>query len=156
MEPKKANLEAVNTEVVAAEASAEADANLLDEGVSGRVSEMVGEDASESATGQSGATQQDDSKQGGPAISEKEMLRMELLKSAPAPEAMRREVLSKLEAKKNRIEVQLNRERKKANYYKVSILIRDLRSVLVMIERVAHASLEALKDFWLKVVHKFA
>ncbi len=155
MEPKKASLETVNAEVVAVEASAEAGANLLDEGVSGRVSEMVGEDASESTTGQSDAAQQDDSKQG-PQVSEKESLRMELLKSAPAPEAMRREVLSKLEAKKNRIEVQLNRERKKANYYKVSILIRDLRSVLVLIERVAHASLEALKDFWLKVVHKVA
>jgi hypothetical protein len=46
-------------------------------------------------------------------------------------------------------------ERRK-EYHLLSAAVAQLRAVIRQIEIVAHAGYEALKEIWLKVVHRFA
>ena len=158
MDSVQKKLEASSNEPVSTEVSTDAGSDLaLSEDVSGKISEMVGENARENASetkSSSSSSQKDDSFDGKPKT--REHLKEELLKSAPALPQMRREVLTQLERQKNALEAQLKEERGKKNYHRVSILVRDLRSILSLIERVAHAGAEAMKDLWLKVIKKFA
>lgn len=157
MDSQSPRLDQIPSAAQPVETSADSGADLgLDSGLSGRVSEMVGEDASENSGENARSSSKTSDAAQATQAQTKESLRERLLQSAPALPQMRQEVLQQLERQKTALEAQIREERAKANYHQISILIRDLRSVLNIIERVAHASAEALKDFWLKIVKKFA
>ena len=127
--------------------------------VDGRVSEVAGEMASENAGeqgGKSSSTAQtqdgDDAKQ----LSERELLREKLLKTAPQEKEMRKEVKQVLLKKKVMLEKEVAKYKGTKDYCLLSLAIIHLRAVVRQLQIVARASYDLLKDIWLKVVHKFA
>ena len=87
---------------------------------------------------------------------ERDLLRARLLKQAPKPTAMRAEVKKILEKEKVQLEGDIEKYRKKKQYHLLSASIMKLRMVVRQIEDLARASLDQVKDLWLKVIHKFA
>ena len=69
---------------------------------------------------------------------------------------MRAEVKKILEKEKVQLEGDIEKYRKKKQYHLLSASIMKLRMVVRQIEDLARASLDQVKDLWLKVIHKFA
>ncbi|KKU77917.1 hypothetical protein A3J23_01040 [Candidatus Peregrinibacteria bacterium RIFCSPLOWO2_02_FULL_48_14] len=126
--------------------------------VEGRVSEVAHEEASEQAAQSSGKKAQADDKKVVPEadLSDRIALREQLLKAAPAEPAMRAEVKKVLVARKEKLESDVAKHKRKRNYRLLSMAIMELRLVVRQLEELARASYDALKEIWLKVVHRFA
>lgn len=89
-------------------------------------------------------------------LSDRLALREQLLKLAPSFPVMRKQVEKVLIKRKEKLEKDVKRYRRKRNYHLLSLAIMQLRAVVRQLEELAKASYEALKDIWLKVVHRFA
>jgi hypothetical protein len=136
---------------VALEATEIFDETLEDETglFSGEVSEIAKDNASENkaqSAGQKGQTQQTAQKK------DKERL----LATAPKELLMRSEVKQVLLKKKEELESDVQKYKRKQNYHLLSEAIAQLRAVIHQLEELAQAGYEALKEIWLRVVHKFA
>lgn len=83
-------------------------------------------------------------------------LRERLLKSAPKEQVMRAQVLQALESKKSALESEIRELQKTEEYDLLSAAVAQLRAVIRQLQIVARAGYEALKEIWLKVVHKLA
>src|SRR3989344_7592186 len=126
--------------------------------VEGKVSELVKESAGEeikvSGGGQDdGAARQtvnDEMKD------DRAALKAKLLKNAPPEKVMRSEIETVLIRKKEKLESKVKKYRRKRNYHLLSLAVMQLRLVVRQLEEVAKAGYEALKDIWLKVVHRLA
>ncbi len=128
--------------------------------VSGEVSEIAKEGASENKAQGQGKKGDDDTSN---ATKEKKQLadlddrmalRERLLATAPQESTMRKEV--KLELLKKKESLESDVKKYKHNYAMLSEAVAQLRMVVKQLQELAHASVEALKEIWLKVVHKFA
>lgn len=130
--------------------------NETAEMVEGKVSELT----PQASTKASGQQSQDDKKptkqQQDAALTDRELLRARLLKNAPKMKIMKSEIQKELEKEKDQLEVDIAKFRKKKQYHLMSQAIMKLRMVVRQIEDLARASVDQLKDLWLKVVHKFA
>lgn len=130
------------------------------ESVSGmeKVKEMAQSTASQDLKG--GSTKQDDEQTQQAQVDElkddRELMKERLLKNAPAEPEMRKEVEKVLEKKKESLESDIKKLRKKRNYHGLSLAIMQLRQVVHQLKSLAQASFEKLKVTWLDVVHKFA
>ncbi len=87
---------------------------------------------------------------------DREALKKHLLANAPSENAMRSQVVRVLEKQKETLESEVKKHRRKRDYHLMSVAIMQLRLVVHQLEEVAKASIEALRDMWIKVVHKFA
>jgi hypothetical protein len=125
--------------------------------IEGRVSEVTG-DLSTKATGkaQDDNTAKDDTKTDDALKDDRAIMREKLLESAPKTPEMKREVEKVLVRKREKLENDIKKHRRKKNYHMLSLAVMQLRMVVRQIEDLAKASVEQLKDMWLKVVHKFA
>lgn len=127
--------------------------------VEGKVSEISKEGASENKGDSSSArsSQSNGSAQSiQPDLDERTLLREKLLKMAPSTPQMRSEVTQVLLSKRIRLEGDIRTLSRKKEYDLLSQAVAQLRAVVRQLEIVAQASLEILKEIWLKVVHKFA
>ncbi|MFA5855562.1 MAG: hypothetical protein WC846_04805 [Candidatus Gracilibacteria bacterium] len=127
--------------------------------VDGRVSEVAGETASENVSEQGGKSSSAAQTQDGdsaPQLSERELLREKLLKTAPAEREMRKEVKRVLLNKKAMLEKEVAKYKGTKDYCLLSLAIIHLRAVVRQMQIVARASYDLLKEIWLKVVHRFA
>lgn len=128
--------------------------------VSGEVSEIAKDSASENKGQGQGKKDDDDTSN---ATKEKKQLadmddrlalRERLLATAPQESVMRKEVKQELLKKKESLESDVKKY--KHNYAMLSEAVAQLRLVVKQLQELAHASVEALKEIWLKVVHRFA
>lgn len=127
--------------------------------VEGKISEIAKEDASENQGDSSGARSNQNSSNTGSAqtqLDERTLLREKLLKTAPSAPQIRHELTQILLDKRTRLEGDIRTLSRKKEYDLLSQAVAQLRAVIRQIELVAQASLEILKEIWLKVVHKFA
>jgi hypothetical protein len=127
--------------------------------VDGRVSEIAGENVSENVAeqgGKSSSAAQTQDEDDAPQLSERELLREKLLKTAPQEREMRKEVKQVLLKKKVMLEKEVAKYKGSKDYCLLSLAIIHLRAVVRQLQIVARASYDLLKDIWLKVVHKFA
>ncbi len=126
--------------------------------VEGRVSEIAQEKAGEQSAQSSGKKVQKEEKKKVPQadLSDRMALRKKLLEAAPALTVMRSQVKKILVARKENLESAVAKHRRKRNYRLLSMAIMELRLVVRQIEELARAGYDALKEIWLKVVHKFA
>lgn len=133
-------------------------ADLGTEMVEGRVAEVAQTSAGESQPSGGGQTQaQDDSAQQDDAlVDDRSAMKARLLQNAPKANAMRSEVKDVLLKEKSKLESDISTYRRKKNYHMLSLAIMRLREVVRQLEDLAKASADALKEMWLKVVHKFA
>ena len=69
---------------------------------------------------------------------------------------MRAQVLHELNQKKVALESDIRGYESRKEYHLLSAAMAQLRAVIRQLEIVAHAGYEALREIWLKVVHKFA
>jgi len=124
--------------------------------VEGKVSELT----PQASTKASGKSAKDDKKQTqskrDAKLTDRELLRARLLKNAPKMKVMRSEIQKELEKEKEQLEGDIEKFRKKKQYHLLSQAIMKLRIVARQIEDLARASVDQLKDLWLKVVHRFA
>jgi len=125
--------------------------------VMGKVTEIAHEDASEQTqAGGKKSTAQDDKKAAKPDLSERLALREQLLKAAPKESVMREEVRKVLVQKKEKLEADVAKYSRKRNYHLLSAAIMQLRLVVRQLEELARVGYAALKEVWLKVIHRFA
>ncbi len=127
-------------------------------GIEGKVAEIAqsGPSNSQSGTGDTTA-QQNSAKQGATALTEdREALKQRLLQHAPAEPKMKAEVEAALLAQKEDLEEKIVTFSRKHSYHQLSMAIMRLREVIRQLEELAQMSYEALKELWLKAVHKFA
>lgn len=129
--------------------------------VSGEVSEIAKDNASENKAQAQGKKGDDDDtsnatkeKKAQVDLSDRMALRERLLAAAPQESAMRNEVKQVLLKKKEALEKDVKKY--KHNYAMLSDAMAQLRAVVRQLQELAHASYEALKEVWLKVVHRFA
>ncbi|MEK9160268.1 MAG: hypothetical protein AAB383_06100 [Patescibacteria group bacterium] len=128
--------------------------------VSGEVSEIAKDSASENKAQGQGKKGDDDTsnatkeKKALTDLSDRLALRDRLLATAPQESAMRKEVKHELLKKKESLERDVKKY--KHNYALLSEAVAQLRLVVKQLQDLAHASYEALKEVWLKVVHRFA
>ncbi len=130
------------------------------EGVTGmeKVKEMAQNTASQDLKG--GGAQQDDGQtqqaQDDGLKDDRELMKEHLLKNAPAEPEMRKVVEKVLLKKKDQLESDIKKLKRKKNYHGLSLAIMQLRQVVYQLKNLAQASYEKLKITWLNVVHKFA
>lgn len=127
--------------------------------VEGRISEIAKEGASENQGDSSGTRPNQNGSNVNSiqsTLDERALLRDKLLKTAPPAFQMRREVTQILLNKRARLEGDIRALSRKKEYALLSQAVAQLRAVIRQLEMVAQASLEILKEIWLKVVHKFA
>lgn len=125
--------------------------------VEGRVSEIAKDEASEQfQDGSKKSTTKDDKKVKQLDLSEREALREKLLKNAPKEDIMREEIKEVLLKRKETLEADVAKYSRKKDYRLLSSAIMQLRLVIRQIEELARVSYEALKEVWLKVLHRFA
>lgn len=128
--------------------------------VSGEVSEIAKDNASENKAMAAGKKGDDDTsnatkeKKALVDLSDRMALRDRLLATAPKEADMRKEIKQELLKKKESLESDVKKY--KHNYALLSEAVSQLRAVVRQLNEIAHASYEALKDIWLKVVHRFA
>ena len=128
--------------------------------ISGEVSEIAKDSASENKAQGQGSKGDDDTsnaskeKKALTDLSDRLALRDRLLATAPQESAMRKEIKQELLKKKESLEKDVKKY--KHNYAMLSEALAQLRLVVKQLQDLAHASYEALKDIWLKVVHRFA
>lgn len=129
--------------------------------VSGEVSEVAKDNASENKAQSQGKKSDDDGTSNATKeknalvdMSDRLALRDRLLANAPEEKVMRSEVKRELMKKKESLESDVKKY--KHNYAMLSEAVAQLRAVIRQLNEIAHASYEALKDIWLKVVHRFA
>lgn len=128
--------------------------------ISGEVSEIAKDSASENKAQGQGKKGDDDTsnatkeKNALADISDRLALRDRLLATAPQESDMRKEVKKELLKKKESLESDVKKY--KHNYAMLSEAMAQLRAVIRQLNEIAHASYEALKEVWLKVVHRFA
>lgn len=128
--------------------------------VSGEVSEIAKDSASENKAQGQGKKGDDDTsnatkeKKALVDLSDRLALRDRLLATAPKESEMRREIKQELLKKKESLESDVKKY--KHNYVMLSEAVAQLRAVIRQLNELAHASYEALKEVWLKVVHRFA
>lgn len=128
--------------------------------VSGEVSEIAKDNASENKAQAQGKKGDDDTSNAQKEqkaqvdLSDRMALRDRLLATAPQESAMRNEVKHVLLKKKEALEQDVKKY--KHNYALLSDAMMQLRAVVKQLAALAHASYEALKETWLKVVHRFA
>lgn len=124
--------------------------------VSGEISEIAKDNASENKAGATGqkSQAQDQKKVAAPDLSDRLALRDRLLATAPKEAVMRGQI--KQELLKQKVALQKEVTKNKRNYALLSEAMAKLRAVVKLLEDVRHASYELLKDIWLKVVHRFA
>lgn len=128
--------------------------------VSGEVSEIAKNNASENKAMAAGKKGDDDTsnatkeKKALVDLSDRLALRDRLLATAPKESEMRKEIKQELLKKKESLESDVKKY--KHNYALLSEAVSQLRAVVRQLNEIAHASYEALKDIWLKVVHRFA
>lgn len=125
--------------------------------VEGKVSEIAKENTEVQAQGggQKAATK-DDKKVKEPDLSERLALREQLLKAAPKESLMRDEVKKVLEKRKEKLEADVAKYSRKKNYHLLSSALMQLRLVVRQLEELARIGYAALKEVWLKVIHRFA
>lgn len=128
------------------------------EGVEGNVAEIAKTDASKGPSGQQSddGQQAQDQHQDDATQDDRAALRAHLLENAPKEAVMKSQVEKVLLEKKEQLESDIKKHRKKKNYHMLSIAVMQLRVVARQLEELAKASYEAMKEMWLKVVHKFA
>lgn len=127
--------------------------------VEGKVSEIAREKASEDQGSSSDPRVNQNSSNSNSAqssLDERTQLREKLLKTAPSVPQMRSEVTQVLLNKRTRLEGDIRNLSGRKEYDLLSQAVAQLRAVVRQLEIVAQASLEILKEIWLKVVHKFA
>lgn len=130
--------------------------------VSGEVSEIAKDNVAESKAQTQGKKGDDDTsnatkeKKAQVDLSDRMALRERLLATAPRESAMRNEVKQVLLKKKESLENDVKKYSRKRNYALLSDAVAQLRAVVHQLQELAHASYEALKEVWLKVVHRFA
>lgn len=128
--------------------------------VSGEVSEIAKDSASENKAQGQGKKGDDDTsnatkeKKALADLSDRMALRERLLATAPKESEMRKEIKQELLKKKESLESDVKKY--KHNYAMLSEAVAQLRAVIRQLNEIAHASYEALKEVWLKVVHRFA
>lgn len=128
--------------------------------VSGEVSEIAKDSASENKSQGQGKKGDDDTsnatkeKKALTDLSDRMALRERLLATAPKESEMRKEIKQELLKKKESLEYDVKKY--KHNYAMLSEAVAQLRAVIRQLNEIAHASYEALKEVWLKVVHRFA
>lgn len=154
------NTEGIDPELLAATELMMAD-DLEDETglVSGEVSEIAHDNASENGSGSKPQKDDDTSnatkeKKALADLDDRTALRERLLAHAPMESAMRKEVKETLLAKKEALQKDIHKHRH--NYALLSEAMAQLRAVVRELKALAHASYDALKEIWLRVVHKFA
>lgn len=130
--------------------------------VSGEVSEIAKDNASENKAQAQGKKGDDDTsnatkeKKAQVDLSDRMALRERLLAAAPQESVMRNEVKQVLLKKKESLENDVKKYSRKRNYALLSDAVAQLRAVVHQLQELAHAGYEALKEVWLKVVHRFA
>lgn len=133
--------------------------DLENEMADGIIAEIAGEIAAENksdAAAKTGQTQQTAQKKDDATADDRLALRDRLLKTAPKENVMRSEIVKELEQKKIQLENDIRGYERRKEYDMWSASVAQLRAVLRQLELVARAGYEALKEIWLKVVHKFA
>ncbi len=134
-------------------------AELSNEAMDGLIAEIASEEVKENKNNPSGQKQgaaQATQKKGDSTQEDRLALRERLLKTAPREAVMREEVVRELEKKKVQLESDIRTYQRRKEYHLLSAAVAQLRAVLRQIEIVAKAGFDALKEIWLKVVHKFA
>jgi hypothetical protein len=126
--------------------------------VEGKVTEIAKTSAGENATGQKSqqSTNKEEKKYVDPLKSDRAKLRDHLIKTAPPEKLMKKELKKVLLKKKVKLEGAIKKHRRKKNYHLLSKAIAQLRQVVFELKSLASMSFEAVRDTWLKVVHKFA
>lgn len=99
-------------------------------------------------------SQQDD--QSTPNKQDREAYRQYLLKNAPQEAEMRAQVRAALQKRQLRLESAIQNHSRKKNHHHLERAFAQLREVVAVLENLARASYEALKELWLKWVHKMA
>lgn len=123
----------------------------------GEVAETAKTTAAKKASGQkSDDGAQGQQKQDDATLSDREALRQRLLSKAPKTPAMRAQVRRQLEKKRDKLESDVRKYRRKKNYHGLTKAICQLRMVVRQLEELARMSLEKLQNVWLEVVHRFA
>jgi len=100
-----------------------------------------------------GATQDDDDDE---FVDDRELMKQRLLKIAPPEPEMRKEIERVLEERKDKLESDIKRHKRKKNYHSLSIAVMQLRLVMRQLKVLAKAGYEKLKGMWLNIVHKMA
>jgi len=124
--------------------------------VGGKVTEIAKTSAGETAVGKKGQATKKDQAKDDQMDQDRAALKAKLLKNAPPPREMRQEIEKKLLNQKDNLEGDVRRYKRKKNYHMLSVSLMNLRSLLRELEFVAKAGYDALKEIWLRVVHKFA
>ncbi len=130
--------------------------------VDGKVSEIAKKSPSESSSassygqGNSKHGSQGYKGDGSVAITERELLRTKLLKSAPSASVMKAQVRKVLKKEQAKLEEDMNKFRRKGQYHHMNITLMRLRRLARQIQEIALLSIEQLKEMWLRVVHNFA
>jgi hypothetical protein len=123
--------------------------------VAGEVSEIAGDSASENkAQGAGQKSQAQAAKKTEVDLADRVALRDRLLATAPKEGVMRGQVRQELLKEKEKLESEVKKY--KHNYSMLSEAMAKLRAVVKLLAEVSHASYEALKEIWLRVIHRFA
>jgi len=158
LEPQEDALEPSES-VVQIDAS-EDSADLGTDFVEGKVAEIAKDSASENKAATAGKSQADPQatthKREETELTDRVMLREKLLKTAPQEAAMRHEVVRALEVKKQQLETDIRGYDRRQEYDMLSKAVGQLRAVVRQLEIAARAGYDALREIWLKVIHKFA
>jgi len=127
------------------------------EGVEGRVAEIAKTSAGEKAiTDKKGTSTQITPAEEEKNLQERAVLREQLLKNAPPMREMRQEITKELTTQKIKLESDYREFKRHKDYHMLSSALSQLRKVIREMNEVAKAGLEALKELWLRIVHKFS
>lgn len=153
------NTEGIDSELLAATEMMMEDGLDEETGlISGEVSEIAHDNASENGAGSKAQKDDDNSnaikeKQALALLDDRMALRQRLLEKAPSEDPMRKEVKEVLLRRKESLEHEIKKN--KHNYLLLSEAVAQLRTVIRELKELAHASYDVLKEIWLRVVHSF-
>lgn len=126
------------------------------EGFEGRISEVAATNASENQGTQKRSTVKTSAQVKRADLSDRILLREQLLKHAPTENQMRKEVKRELLKQSAKIERKVSRYARKRNYPMLEKTIKELRKVMHEVADLARLSYDRLREIWLQVVHHFA
>lgn len=140
------------------DATSEDGLDLDSEELEGKVAEIAKDNSSENKGDNAGKASQTQTaaKKDEAMVDDRVALRERLLKTAPQESVMRAEIKKELEGKKILLESEIRGYERRREYHLLSAAVAQLRAVVKQLEVVAKAGYDALREIWLKVVHKFA
>lgn len=118
----------------------------------GRVSEVLGENASENTSDAGSSTKGDNAKQ----VKTTAQIKAELLKKLPSEAVLVKQIRKEIESEINILHnkaMKMLRSPAKVDYFEFANALRKIRELKGILSTLLKASVDSLKSLWLKYVH---